>query len=37
VVLNAWEKKEFVNLESWTPNYLKKFRPGSPKFGLPAS
>jgi tRNA threonylcarbamoyladenosine biosynthesis protein TsaB len=37
LVLNAWEKKEFVNLESWTPNYLKKFRPGSPKFGLPAS
>jgi len=31
----AWDKKDFVSVVNWVPNYLKTYKPGKTKLGLP--
>ena len=35
LVQSAWNSKDFVSIVNWVPNYLKIFRPGKAKLGLP--
>ena len=35
LALRAWERKDFVEAAAFTPNYLKAFRAGVPRLGLP--
>tara|TARA_B100000768_G_C11280711_1_gene378410 strand:- start:2859 stop:3587 length:729 start_codon:yes stop_codon:yes gene_type:complete len=35
LVQSAWDEKNFVSIVNWVPNYLKTFKPGKAKLGLP--
>ena len=35
LVQSAWDKSDFVSIVNWVPNYLKTYKPGKAKLGLP--